>query len=255
MIAEARPAMRAVQGPDRPSGFCVDGVKVLDFGLAKALNPTTSSSLNATMSPTLSIHATQAGIILGTAAYMSPEQARGRVVDKRAQDVDSLVLDLNNPVAQVRMAAKNSSSRRPALRQPLRHADGRTAWCTPRKAQTDWWQAILLLLASFDRRWSVWRGPPVNMDTRETHCGNERTMDFIASKRSHRGESHAGARRRTGVSERRCAPARIGGRARVDRRTIRRGTAADRSRQEKRLSAVRRGQRAAAVGHHLLGRA
>ena len=63
----------------RPDGT----VKVLDFGLAKALDPIAASSANATMSPTLSLHATQAGLILGTAAYMSPEQARGKIVDKR----------------------------------------------------------------------------------------------------------------------------------------------------------------------------
>ena len=61
-----------------------DLVKVLDFGLAKALDTGTAAATNAALSPTLSLHATQAGVILGTAAYMAPEQARGRVVDARA---------------------------------------------------------------------------------------------------------------------------------------------------------------------------
>ena len=59
-------------------------VKVLDFGLAKAMEPAAGSSPSMSMSPTLSMHATQAGIILGTAAYMSPEQAAGKPVDKRS---------------------------------------------------------------------------------------------------------------------------------------------------------------------------
>jgi len=57
-------------------------VKVLDFGLAKALEPVGRPELS--QSPTLTFAATQAGVILGSAAYMSPEQAKGRAADKRS---------------------------------------------------------------------------------------------------------------------------------------------------------------------------
>jgi serine/threonine-protein kinase len=69
----------------KPGNVMIDAdgtVKILDFGLAKAMPEDSSRSTQAN-SPTLTADYTRPGVILGTAAYMSPEQARGRSLDKR----------------------------------------------------------------------------------------------------------------------------------------------------------------------------
>ena len=91
-IAEALEAaheQRIIHRDLKPANIKVraDGtVKVLDFGLAKALEAKPAAGVNVTASPTITSPAmmTGVGVLLGTAAYMSPEQARGKAVDKRS---------------------------------------------------------------------------------------------------------------------------------------------------------------------------
>jgi Tol biopolymer transport system component len=84
-------------------------VKILDFGLAKALEGDPASHVESNHSPTLTLAATQAGIILGTAAYMSPEQARGRTVDKRA-DIWSFGVVLYEMLTGLRLFSRETVS-------------------------------------------------------------------------------------------------------------------------------------------------
>ena len=89
-IAEALEAaheQRVVHRDLKPDNIKIrsDGtVKVLDFGLAKALEPNPDASGSISHSPTITTAMTQPGVVLGTAAYMAPEQARGAAVDQRA---------------------------------------------------------------------------------------------------------------------------------------------------------------------------
>ena len=113
-------------------------MKVLDFGLAKALDAGSGVSgkspgaARLSMSPTMISPAqmTHVGIILGTAAYMAPEQAKGRAVDKRADiwAFGCVLFEMLNRQAGVRWRERDRDARvGHARRATARHAAGRYA--------------------------------------------------------------------------------------------------------------------------------
>jgi Tol biopolymer transport system component len=109
-------------------------VKVLDFGLAKAMDPAGSSSAlpaDLAHSPTITFGGTREGVILGTAAYMSPEQARGGALDKRA-DIWAFGVVLYEMLAGERLFAGESVADLlgAVMRQPIDL--GRLPATTPR---------------------------------------------------------------------------------------------------------------------------
>jgi Tol biopolymer transport system component len=112
-------------------------VKVLDFGLAKAMDPAGSSAALAAdlaHSPTITFGGTREGVILGTAAYMAPEQARGGAVDKRA-DIWAFGVVLYEMLAGERLFAEGSivDTLSAVMRKEIDH--GRLPAATPRRVR------------------------------------------------------------------------------------------------------------------------
>jgi serine/threonine-protein kinase len=110
-------------------------VKVLDFGLAKALGlGDEPQSPQASNSPTLSAVATRAGILLGTAAYMSPEQAKGKPVDRRS-DIWSFGVVLYEMLSGRRLYSAESAAETLALVLTKEPDFGALAGGTPRRVR------------------------------------------------------------------------------------------------------------------------
>jgi eukaryotic-like serine/threonine-protein kinase len=181
-----------------------DGVvKLLDFGLAKAFSgPLGTASNDAANSPTLTIGATQVGVILGTAAYMAPEQAKGKTIDKRVdiwafgvvlyelltgeklfqgEDVSDTLAqvltrapDLSKAPAQTRKLLRRCLERDPKKRlrdignaAALLEEPGAAAPPATRpRAGWPWGAAAALALALAAAIWAPWRerppAPPMN---------------------------------------------------------------------------------------------
>jgi Tol biopolymer transport system component len=133
----------------RPDGT----VKVLDFGLAKALDSTSGGTVDISASPTMTSPAlmTGVGVILGTAAYMSPEQARGQAINKRT-DIWAFgcVLfemitgrmafpggTISDTIAAVLERSPDWSALPPATPPPVRHALARCLEKDPKQRWRD----------------------------------------------------------------------------------------------------------------------
>jgi serine/threonine-protein kinase len=97
-------------------------VKVLDFGLAKAIEGE-SAAADLSQSPTLSVGATREGIILGTAAYMSPDQARGKTVDQARRHLGVRLCVVRNARGQAGVFGRNPERHRPTA-GPIRGGTG-----------------------------------------------------------------------------------------------------------------------------------
>lgn len=94
-------------------------VKVLDFGLAKAVDPAGGSGPDVASSPTMTAHVTSMGVILGTAPYMSPEQARGRAVDREFRGPRPLAGRIDARGASARRRRWRRVAHRPAAERHL----------------------------------------------------------------------------------------------------------------------------------------
>ena len=177
----------------KPANIKVRGdgaVKVLDFGLAKAMDQAGASAVNAANSPTLTGHATALGMILGTAAYMAPEQAKG-IGEVAASD--------GRPSFQRASDRMHLSSeaqvRRMAERQPvvyvifdLLHLDGRCR-CSPRP-----YEARREALLGLELTGTAWQIPGHHVGDGEAMLEASRAQELEGDRgQADRLPVHAGA--------------------------------------------------------------
>jgi len=198
----------------RPDGT----VKVLDFGLAKAVTPADPHESGVANSPTLTARATQMGVILGTAAYMAPEQAKGRVVDKRA-DIWAFgaVLyemlsgerafkggDVTEVLASVIKDTVDFSALPAGVPARLKELIGRCLERDPRKRQRDAGDILLELAAIEKNRDEPTPGAPKESSGRKSLVA----MAFVAAAALAIGAAGGAAFRRVPATEN-AAPVRL----------------------------------------------